>query len=45
MSQGFLGYGPYHWGIGILLWFILIVAIVGLYLAIRKRSRHENKND
>jgi len=43
MNDNFLGFGPVHWGLGLLMWLVIIVAFIALYIAIRKKSRHEGK--
>ncbi|MCW9012774.1 MAG: hypothetical protein OQL06_03250 [Gammaproteobacteria bacterium] len=42
MNDSFLGFGPLHWIVGGFLWLVVIVAILGFYLGIRKKSKHEN---
>jgi len=45
MKEGFLGLGPGHWVVGLLLWCGLILAFVFMYLLIKKRERHEGKSN
>jgi len=44
MKEGFLGLGPGHWVVGLLLWGGLILAFVFMYLLIKKREKHEDKS-
>ncbi|MCW8957081.1 MAG: SHOCT domain-containing protein [Gammaproteobacteria bacterium] len=45
MNDGFLGFGPAHWGLGLVVWLLIIIAFVALYFAIRNKSRHEGGAD
>lgn len=42
MNGGFPGFGPGHWGLGLVIWVLLIVGIVAIYFAVRKKSGYEN---
>ncbi len=45
MNGSFLGFGPGHWGLGLVIWLLIIVGFIALYFAIRKNSRHEGSTD
>ena len=42
MEGSFLGFGPAHWITGVFLWLVIIALLLGLYFAIRNKSKHDD---
>ncbi|MES0327384.1 MAG: SHOCT domain-containing protein [Gammaproteobacteria bacterium] len=44
MNDSFLGFGPGHWVLGILLWGIFIMLMIALNLGIKNKLKHGGKS-